>query len=50
MVMMALIIGCRKAQTVVSRTRWLPPPNEFVYDVNTGRLSEVFPDQETVAG
>jgi carbonic anhydrase len=26
------------------------PVRGFVYDVNTGRLSEVFPDQETVAG
>jgi carbonic anhydrase len=26
------------------------PVRGFVYDVSTGRLSEVFPDQETVAG
>lgn len=26
------------------------PVRGFVYDVETGRLSEVFPDQESVAG
>jgi carbonic anhydrase len=26
------------------------PVRGFVYDVNTGRLSEVFPHQETVVG
>jgi len=34
-------------------TLWISPEvpvRGFVYDVHTGRLSEVFPDRETVTG
>ena len=43
-----------KEQIQKARTHpWISqdvPVREFVYDVHTGRLSEVFPDRDTVAG
>jgi carbonic anhydrase len=43
-----------KEQIQMARShRWISPEvpvRGFVYDVKTGRLSEVFPERETVAG